>query len=601
VRSSLLAATLAVAIALPALAAEQKHLAVLEFEVAPGMKIDRTYFSDLARGAVKSQAPQLFVMTRESTEVLLQANGKTLADCTGECEVEIGRKLGADYIISGRITQIGARTSITLRLFSTSDGELLSSAEARGTKPEELQDEMQPTLAKLLSPLPKSAGPRNAAPAATESRIGGEAREVSLGSDEQVIVPFDSTPPGAVVMLDGKLLCQATPCSKLIAGGAHEVSMQREGYDAQSAQLAAKKGASVNLSLPRIAARVAVETTPAGLTVSIDGKVVGRSPLPPQELAPGGHEIVVEDACWTREGERVALKRGEERTVRIAPKERQAGLKVSAEDEKGNALEAKVLVDGREVGIAPGSFKVSVCSKKLEFNSGELGAEEELKLSEGQVREVRAKLVHIGPGVTFVELPGGVLRKSIFYNGQRVASFKLARTATTVAQYQKCVAAGGCTKPGNGGNCNWGKDRLDHPVNCVDWNQASGFCKWMGARLPTAKEREWAASSGVDWTYPWGNGEPGAKACWSGNGNDRDYRGWSGTCPAGSHPTGASTQGIQDLAGNVWEWVANDNGGGKETRGGSWFNDNPGSLQVLNSYDPQPIPLSNIIGFRCGL
>jgi len=97
VRSALLAATLAVAIALPARAAEQKHLAVLEFELAQGVKIDRTYFSDLARGAVKKHAPQLFVMTRESTEALLQANGKTMADCTGECEVEVGRKLGADW------------------------------------------------------------------------------------------------------------------------------------------------------------------------------------------------------------------------------------------------------------------------------------------------------------------------------------------------------------------------------------------------------------------------------------------------------------------------------------------------------------------------
>ena len=80
---------------------EAARLAVLEFETAPGLKIGRTYFSDLARGVVHRKAPTLFVLTRERTEALLAADGKTMADCQGNCEVEVGRKLGADYIISG--------------------------------------------------------------------------------------------------------------------------------------------------------------------------------------------------------------------------------------------------------------------------------------------------------------------------------------------------------------------------------------------------------------------------------------------------------------------------------------------------------------------
>ena len=75
-------------------AAGQKHAAVLEFELAPGAKsIERICLSDRARTALHDAAPGLFVMTRESTESRVQANGKTMADCTGECEVEVGRKL----------------------------------------------------------------------------------------------------------------------------------------------------------------------------------------------------------------------------------------------------------------------------------------------------------------------------------------------------------------------------------------------------------------------------------------------------------------------------------------------------------------------------
>ncbi len=378
-------------LSLPARAAEQKHLAVLEFEVAADLKIDRTYFADLARGAVKKRAPQLFVMTRESTEALLQANGKTMSDCTGECEVEVGRKLGADFIISGRLTQLGSRLALTMRLFSTADGALLASEEARGKSIDELVDEADQAVARLIAPLTKSARSTGSTNSVAEARIAGESRDVSLGEND-VIVAFSSTPAGAVVLLDGQLLCQATPCSKLVAAGAHDVSMQREGFDTQTGQLEAKKGASMSLSLARVAARVAVESTPPGLLVRVDDQVAGRTPLAALDLAPGSHEIVVDDACWVREGERISLKRGEERTVRISPKERQAGLKVTAEDEKGNALEATVLVDGREVGTAPGSFKVSVCSKRVELRAGGLGFSQDLSLAEGKVESVHGKL-----------------------------------------------------------------------------------------------------------------------------------------------------------------------------------------------------------------
>jgi len=144
--------------AVPGRAAEQKHLAVLEFELADGVKLDRVIFSDLARSAVNQRAPQLFVMTRESTEALLQANGKTLADCAGECEVDVGRKLGADYIISGRISNVGSFFFLSMRLFSTADGRLLASADARGKSADELVEKSDGALDKLLAPLAAIAG-----------------------------------------------------------------------------------------------------------------------------------------------------------------------------------------------------------------------------------------------------------------------------------------------------------------------------------------------------------------------------------------------------------------------------------------------------------
>ena len=137
--------------AAPAARAGQQRLAVLELELAPGAAIDRTYFSDLARTAAHRRAPHLFVMTRESTEVLLAATGRTLADCAGGCEVEVGRKLGADYIVSGRVAQIGSWLTLTVRLFATESGQMIESAEARGKSADDLLERAGAALARIAA------------------------------------------------------------------------------------------------------------------------------------------------------------------------------------------------------------------------------------------------------------------------------------------------------------------------------------------------------------------------------------------------------------------------------------------------------------------
>jgi TolB-like protein len=183
-RCLLFAAVVFALVPLAGHAEEQQHVAVLEFELAPAVKnLDRTYLSDRARSALRDAMPGLFIMTRESTETLLQANGKTISDCVGECEVEVGRKLGADLIVGGRVAKFGTRTSVTMRLFSTADGRLVSSAEARGESLDQLQDALDGALLKLVDPLvakSKSARPANAAP---ESQQGLSPLQMKLSAD----------------------------------------------------------------------------------------------------------------------------------------------------------------------------------------------------------------------------------------------------------------------------------------------------------------------------------------------------------------------------------------------------------------------------------
>ncbi|RME49580.1 MAG: protein kinase, partial [Deltaproteobacteria bacterium] len=134
--------------------------------------------------------------------------------------------------------------------------------------------------------------------------------------------------------------------------------------------------------------------------------------------------------------------------------------------------------------------------------------------------------------------------------------FYIDKTEVTVAQYQRCVDAGVCSSAlldqsdwGSDEACNWGKPgREDHPINCVDWSQAKQYCQWVGGRLPTEREWEYAARGEGGWEYPWGDAEADCDHAVMHDGEDGC--GAYSTMPVGSKPAGASPFGVLDMAGN---------------------------------------------------
>jgi len=132
-------------------------LGVLEFrdKVPEGQKIDAAYLSDQVRASVKEVLPQAKVITRENMLVLLQAAGKDLASCEGECEVDTGRRIGVDLVVSGELLRFGTQYKLNMKLHETRSGELLSGAVASGATAD-----MKPRHGPLRGREAQGKGPR---------------------------------------------------------------------------------------------------------------------------------------------------------------------------------------------------------------------------------------------------------------------------------------------------------------------------------------------------------------------------------------------------------------------------------------------------------
>jgi formylglycine-generating enzyme required for sulfatase activity len=179
----------------------------------------------------------------------------------------------------------------------------------------------------------------------------------------------------------------------------------------------------------------------------------------------------------------------------------------------------------------------------------------------------------------------------------QVASFCLDTYEVTAASYAQCVEQGKCSEPhGSQSKCNYGR-REDHPINCVDWQQADAYCKSQGSRLPTELEWEYAARGGERYyAYAWGSEPPDERTCWK----------TSQSCPVGSFAPGAF--GTRDLSGNVWEWTHDWygeypwptlEGRAKAFRGGGWSRKRESSLSSTLRGRTHPRNWGSHLGFRC--
>jgi len=211
------------------------------------------------------------------------------------------------------------------------------------------------------------------------------------------------------------------------------------------------------------------------------------------------------------------------------------------------------------------------------------------------------------------------------------APFQIDRTEVTVAQWERCVAAGACSAEVGTVNvkgaqawsslCNWPRrsERGDHPINCVSHDQAQTFCLWAQKRLPSEAEWYFAAFvSAGERTYPWAEG-----ALTSGTVNlcgtecvamlrssglvknkeplDANYSDpFADTGPVSALVGDSTPVGVIGLGGNVAEWTATAHEDKRvRCRGGSWLTSKLSDASKSAVFALPPEERRANFGFRC--
>ncbi|MBK8251103.1 MAG: SUMF1/EgtB/PvdO family nonheme iron enzyme [Polyangiaceae bacterium] len=222
-----------------------------------------------------------------------------------------------------------------------------------------------------------------------------------------------------------------------------------------------------------------------------------------------------------------------------------------------------------------------------------------------------------------IHIPGGSFKRHK-PGKQKLATVKgfcLDKAEVTVLEYKECVKEkkcsprcleiGKCTAVPVDADwpdpmeairasmfCNGSRnDRDGHPVNCVSFSEAKGYCESRNKRLPTGDEWEWAVVGDKSAPiFPWGQRAPeGGDLCWG-----KPYK-RSMTCVPGSYDKDVSRHGVVDMTGNLSEWVVDDTRSPPraQLRGSSWYAIDDGYVQAALWGFESTSGRSEVFGFRC--
>lgn len=361
----------------PAFAA---HVAVLETVADPSAKdkvklSDRQYLTNVLREEAVKQLPaeqNFTIMTRENILQMLPP-GKAIEDCEGECLVETGKNISADYICQARVGSFGGSLTLSAELYETAGNKLVSSFNGQGKNVNALLDIIKKKAPDFFrSAKSKSTGFDGLGGIGSVGSIG----DYSYSGKKKFIVEITSEPKGAVPTIDGRAdsKCLSTPCKVQVEAGSHRIVVSKDRYDDGEIVVDVKENnQKVSFSLTPAFGWLVVKPEFEGnaesrgkLSISVDGNHKKDEKI---ELDPGVHKVSLSHPCYDPVEFVVSIAKNKTELFDRMMTRGKGGLELNAEF-KGEPQSVTVRIDGVEAGSTPYAGEVPMCAEVELVGSG---------------------------------------------------------------------------------------------------------------------------------------------------------------------------------------------------------------------------------------
>ncbi|HRR74304.1 MAG TPA: SUMF1/EgtB/PvdO family nonheme iron enzyme [Myxococcota bacterium] len=566
-----------------------------------------------------------FKLTPQSQvrERVVSLKRESHTDCFDQsCQIELGKAVSADKSLSSQLIKIGDVCSLQSQIYDLKTETTDAGAQAEGPC---TVIGIKGCIDQVVAIL-KEGGVVPTAQRVQDLGKGGGSAKIT------------SSPSGAEVWLNDEFIGITPHIIHEKPSGTYKLRLELPDYVSNEATIVIKKGKETihHRELASNWGKISISSSPTGATVYLDDVLVTdkTTPCVLDRVTPGVHVVKFFLAGHSEGTARTSVIRGKTASVAAKLEPMRGRLVVSSSYGGGSKCEGNLKIDGQIVGRTPWQGDVSAGSHTVEVQCPKGKASQQVTVAHNGRSELNI-LIETCPG-GWCLIPGGSFNMGSNdgddderpVHSVTVRTFEMSKTAVTFRQYRACVSAGGCTPAHvDDGTCwiwngsKWEQGRLpssfqgdEQPVVCVDWDQAQAYARWAGGRLPTEAEWEYAArSGGRDWKYPWGNENATCERAVMDDGGNGCGR--NSTWPVCSKPRGNTTQGLCDMAGNVWEWVQDwyhDSYNGAPTdgsawerptgsvrvvRGGSWGRNAGYVRAAVRSYD-LPGVRGDLVGFR---
>jgi len=395
-------------------------------------------------------------------------------DDKGQCE--LGKEVSANSLLSATLRKSGGGRWLSLTLASAESGCVLAAASvpcARGDEKAAVAEAVGKLLDKLREePRLPGGGPAKQSkptpPPKPKVDAGGGKEDVKAWTPEggeDVVVQVTSEPAGAKVKFNGAKVCDATPCTAELASGPGRFEWTLARHEPDEQQVSVRRGMKpLRAELRPLFARLTVASAPAGVSVRLNGKDVGVTPLN-LEVDEGAVRLDVGSSVYAGQWKQFQAERGQKYAETFTLQARQGGLKVRARDENDAPLEGTVSVDGREAGVTGRAFAVDVGEHEVRVNTAVGAGGTKVAVKEGETAEVKIAVA------AAAKAPAGRAGGSLIA-GRYEAAAETVRDTETRLTWQRQV-----------------------PKETYNWNDAKAYCARLslaggGWHLPTKEELE---------------------------------------------------------------------------------------------------------------